>query len=524
MISPEAGATPPPDEASDGTGPDVSAGTTASSAAGHPIRRNVLVLFGGQATTWTMTLLWTLVVPRLLGPAGIGLITSVWAVAAIFSIMLGLGTENYLARELVAEPANSGRLVGSALVLRVVMTPLFVAGAIAFAHFAHYGSQARLVLWLATAATLFTILDDPLCSAFEARERMEYMAYSTVIEKSSQGLVGIVIVVIGFGAVGLTASWLAVSILVLLFGFRWMRPLMTIELRTSVRELTGLVRASAAYFASGVFYLIYLWIDSVMLSLMTRNEVVGWYAVPTKILGTLLFVPVVISTAWAPRLVRTFETSEDDLREAARSPLELVLILSLPLCALAALAAQPLIPLLYGHAFQNSVPVMVILGLTIVPMYANIIFAQILVSMRRQARLTWLLVAAALVNPALNFYFIRLTQHRYHNGAIGAAICMLLTELLIVSAEIMLVGRRFLGSASVFRVVRAAVASGGMWAVGYAARPLGWYVSLPLAGLAFVFLAWLLRVVGPTEKEALLAEWAKIIGRFRRGRSVASKE
>jgi len=281
MSTPETNLTPPPGAA--GAVVD----TATKSTSGNTVRGNLLVLAGGQATTWTMTLLWTLVVPRVLGPSGLGLITAVWAVAGIMSILLGLGTTNYVARQLVADPDSASRLVGSALVLRVVMVPVFVACAVTFAHFAHYGHDARLVLWLATAATLFTLLDDPLLVAFQAKERMEYMAFSDVINKSAQGLVGIIVVVVGFGAVGLTASWLVVSILVLILGIRWIRPMVKIDLRTSIRQLAGLVRASAAYFASGVFFLVYLWIDSVMLSLMTRDEVVGWYAVPTKLARNL---------------------------------------------------------------------------------------------------------------------------------------------------------------------------------------------------------------------------------------------
>jgi O-antigen/teichoic acid export membrane protein len=512
MNPPETNLTTPPGD----TGAVVD--TTTGVTAGNTVRHNLLILGGGQATTWTMTLLWTLVVPRLLGPSGLGLITAVWAVAAIMSILLGLGTTNYVARQLVAQPASGGRLLGTTLVLRVLMVPVFVASAAAFAHFAHYGHDARLVLWLATGATLFMLLDEPLLVAFQAKERMEYMAYSDVINKSTQGLVGIVIVLVGFGAVGLTASWLVVSILVFILGIRWMKPLMTIELRTTLKELVALVRASAAFFASGVFFLLYLWIDSVMLSLMTRDEVVGWYAVPTKLLGTFVFLPVIIMNAWGPRLVRTFETSPDELPETARTPIELVIVFSLPLCAACALAARPLIPLLYGHAYARSVPVMVILGFTLIPMYANIVFSSLLVVVRRQVRLTMLMAGAAVVNPLLNYVFIRLTEHRYHNGAIGAAICMLVTELLIVSAEIVLVGRRMLSPASLRRVARAAVASGGMWAVGYLARSLGWYVSLPLAGLAFVLLAWVLRLAGPVEREMLHAAAAKATTPFRRGR------
>jgi hypothetical protein len=99
---------------------------------------------------------------------------------------------------------------------------------------------------------------------------------------------------------------------------------------------------------------------------------------------------------------------------------------------------------------------------------------------------------------------------------------MLVTEMLIVAAEIFFVGRRFLSSSSLLRAGRTALASGGMWAVGYMARSLGWYVSLPLAGLAFLVLAWVLRIAGPIEKEVLQAGVAKVTSRFRRNRPQTS--
>jgi O-antigen/teichoic acid export membrane protein len=492
--------------------------STADHTPGHSITRNMSALAGGQVATWTMTLVWSVVVPRLLGPSRMGLITSVWAVIAILSLFLGLGSQNYLSREISARPGSAGQLVGTAMVLRVVMAPVFVASALAFAHFAHYGPEARLVLWLATGAMFFTLLGDPLLSAFQARERMEYWAYSDVISKSAQGLVGIVIVVVGFGVGGLATAGLVISIVVLLLGLHWIRPLVGIKLRTTAGQLIALVRASLSYLALGISNFVYTWIDTIVLSLIARNEVVGWYAAPTKVFGALLFIPAITSTAWLPRLVRAFESSEDEFRAQARVPVELMLMLSLPVCAATVLAAQPLIPLVFGNAYRRSVPVMVILGFTVIPMYANVIFGTALIAMRRQGRLTLLMAVAAVVNPALNFFFIRVTEHRYHNGAIGAAFCLLLTELLIVLVELVLISRRFLSPGSLLRLARAALAAGGMWAVGFFARPLGWYVSLPLAGLAFVVFAWLLGVAGPFEKEALQEGLTKVTARFRGAR------
>ena len=62
------------------------------------------MIAGGQLLTWSMTLLWTLVVPRALGPAGMGSIVTAWSVTGILGIVLGLGTRNYLVREMRCRP------------------------------------------------------------------------------------------------------------------------------------------------------------------------------------------------------------------------------------------------------------------------------------------------------------------------------------------------------------------------------------------------------------------------------------
>ena len=67
------------------------------------VARNVFALASGQVVTWTMTLAWTLVVPRLLGPTGVGLIITAWSVTGLLAILLGFGTKNYLVRAIVVE-------------------------------------------------------------------------------------------------------------------------------------------------------------------------------------------------------------------------------------------------------------------------------------------------------------------------------------------------------------------------------------------------------------------------------------
>jgi O-antigen/teichoic acid export membrane protein len=468
------------------------------------------MLAGSQAVTWTLTLLWTLIVPRLLGPTEMGRLTTAFAVTGVLGVLLGQGTKNYLVREMVARPERGPDLLGAALVFRASVLPLFVAGILVYARFAHFGSDGAWVLYLATAATFLTLLAEPAQAVFQAVERMEYLAYTSVIDQAIQCAFGIGLAVLGFGAKGLIGCALVSAGLLLILKIHWARPQMRINLRTSPRAIRSMLTESLAYWAFGVFFMIYLWIDSVILSLMAKPDVVGWYGVATKLFTTLMFVPVILSTAWLPRLVSAFEEGRDRLRDASRAPVEVVVILSLPICVAAAMTAGPVIRLLYGESYRNAGPVMAILALVIPFMYLNIMLNQVLIAARRQAQWTWVMAGATVVNPILNLILIHVCETRYHNGAIGAAIALLLTEALIVGVGMAIVGREVLCRSSVWRWVRAGAAALGMWAVMYLSRPLGIFVSAGLGAITFASLGLLLRVASAEEISATRASAARL--------------
>jgi O-antigen/teichoic acid export membrane protein len=461
--------------------------------------RNVTALTAGQLITWTMTLLWTFVVPRMLGPAGMGIIVAAWSVTGILGIILGLGTRNYLVREMVVDPSSATPLMGTAIVLRLLMAPVFMAAVVIYGRYARYGTEGTLVLYLAGVATILTLLSEPMQAGFQAIERMEYLAYSDVINKSAQGLLGVAVAVLGFRSVGITACWMVVAGVVIIVDAFWLRPHIRLNLRTSYRQIGSMIKQSAAYWTFGLFFIVYLWIDSVMLSLMTRPEVVGWYGVPTKLFQTLLFLPVIVSTAWLPRLVESFKESRDHLQEASRAPLELVLVLSIPICVITAMCAPAAMHLLYGPSYDRAIPVMILLSLCIPPMYMNIMLSQVLIAAKRQIQWTWVMAGATVVNPLCNAFLIRLTEQRYNNGAIGAAISMIVTEGLIVIVGIVMVGYHVFDRRVVRRALLMALACGVMWGIALATRPVGAFASLFFGVITFVVLAAILRLVRPEE-------------------------
>jgi O-antigen/teichoic acid export membrane protein len=143
-------------------------------------------------------------------------------------------------------------------------------------------------------------------------------------------------------------------------------------------------------------------------------------------------------------------------------------------------------------------------------MYLNIMLNQVLVAAKRQAVWTWVMAMATIVNPILNLILIRFYQHHHHNGAIGAAISLVLTELLVVAAGIVLVGHQLLDGPLVWKMARAGLAALGMAAVMYFTKAWGFVVALIAGGLVFGTLAVLFRVTTIRELTggiAVLARW-----------------
>ncbi len=488
--------------------------------AGHRVARNLGALLGGQAITWTVTLAWTVVVPRALGPAGLGILVSAQSVSGVLGIVLGMGTRNYLVRETVVHPADGPKLVGTALVLRIATAPVVGLAAVVWARVAGDGHQAATVLYLITAMTVLTLITEPLQAAFQAIERMKYLAYADIINKSAQSLIGIALVLAGFKVVGIAANMAIIAVVVLVLTAWWLRPHFAVDVRTSLSRMGHMAHQSVAYWAFGLFGMVYFWIDTIMLSLMTRPQVVGWYGVTSQLFQTLMFLPVLVQTAWLPRLVAAFGSGHRELTEAARTPVELILVISAPIAVAVGLVADPLIHAVYGTGFAQSVPVMVILAFCIPPIYLNIILASVLLAAKRQRVWTIVMAGAAVINPLFNLVLIPLTEHRDHNGAIGAALALVLTEVLMDVVGLVLIGRDVFDRRMVRRCGLVCVACAGMAGVAYAARPLGTEISLALGFATFAVLIPALRIVRPDELALARGELA----RFRRVRGAPVQE
>jgi O-antigen/teichoic acid export membrane protein len=144
-------------------------------------------------------------------------------------------------------------------------------------------------------------------------------------------------------------------------------------------------------------------------------------------------------------------------------------------------------------------------------MYLNIMLSQVLIAAKRQMAWTWVMGVATIINPVFNLVLIPALEHSHHNGGIGAAISLLLTEIAIVSIGFALVGRAVIDRHLLRRVALASLASLAMWLVATLTAGLGVVVSLTLAGVTFLVLA---MALGLASREELATARSVVAGRL----------
>ncbi len=471
-------------------------------APGKRVIGNIAILGGGQAVTWTLTALWTVIVPRQVGPAGMGLIVMAWSVSGVLFAIAGLGTRPLLVKEIAANPGRAPTLLGTAFIVRLLFVVPSAIATELYVLFGRFTGQRALVLYLAFGVAMFLLFVEPMLAAFQAAEKMKYLAYSDVIYKLGMTVGGIALVLLGFRATAVVVVMLVAAGAAVAVTTRWFFRSFQVEWRSSLAEIRSFLAKSFVYSSYIIFFTVYLWIDSLILAVMTSPTVVGWYGVPTKVFGTLLVVPLILSTVWLPRLAVAF--SRGQLRSAAATPIQLVLVLSLPIAVGAALVVGPVIRLLYGPSFAASEPVAVILALTTIPMSLNIIVCQVVIACNRQATWTIALAGAAVVNPILNVILIRYFQAHDGNGAIGAAWSLLVTEL-VMAIYGLWVARTFLDWRHFDRVLKGIPATLGMAIVTIWFSRFGLAIEVPAGALSFAALALAFRVIAPSEVKTALA-------------------
>jgi len=244
-----------------------------------------------------------------------------------------------------------------------------------------------------------------------------------------------------------------------------------------------------------------------LLKALSGDTVVGWYAVANRITGIPVFLPSIVITAILPALAHERTAESLAFRALASRGLRMVTAVGIPACVGTVLLAPTMIPLLHFPAsFIPAVPVIVILAFNMPVVALDMMLGTVLIALGRQK--AWMVVGlvAGIVTSLLNLWLIPYTQHLYGNGAIGAALTTLLSEVIMFGGAMYLRPRSIFTGGDVWYMVRCLLAAVVMLpAVGLGSEGgVHLYRSVAYGMFVYVLAAYAFQVVTKDDLKGLV--------------------
>lgn len=430
--------------------------------------RSALALGTGHALTFAGSAVLAVMLPRYLGDVYLGKYAFALALTTLVGLVGNLGTASYVAKEIARDRTSAARLVAASMAVRLPINLAVALVTVLVVGWSGYDSvtvRTIDVLCIAVGLGVF----DLLTGVLQGLHRMQAMAAVTTVQKLVYAGLAALLLLQGGGPIDIAAAWVAgMGVGVAVAGVAVLR-----DVRPDFR--IGLPVVRTVFFGGLPFLVwqasltIYGQIDTVLLSVMTHDAVVGWYSAAYRIVSIPGFVPVIAVTVLFPAMSAA---AGDDQRFGllARRAIHVVLLLSLPMALGTMLLPFQLMDALgYPASFLNSAVPIVLLALHIPLVGVDMVIGCALQARDRQRQWAVTGVAAAILNPLTNLFAISYAQRAFGNGAIGAAAVTTLTEVFMMVVGLRLLGAGVLGWPTLencLRILGAGLAmAGAVWLV-----------------------------------------------------------
>jgi O-antigen/teichoic acid export membrane protein len=268
-------------------------------------------------------------------------------------------------------------------------------------------------------ALLPSILAKTSTGLLWAAERLDVTAGVSVLATVMKTAAGVIVLVTGFGLVGLAATSLLTN-------------LVTAAVLTKIAPKTDhaaekphpmqWVRESWPLFVNQLLQGLFFKIDALLLPGLAGTAAAGAYAAAYKVSEGAGIISSSFTLALFPRLSR-----ERDLSTAYRLALRLLLQIALPLAVAIALLSESIVNIVGGREYLPDSAIALSILICYLPLsYANGLIQYVLIAAGRQRLLTAAFLAALVFNVAANFVLIPRFSY------VGAAWVTVLSEVVLL--------------------------------------------------------------------------------------------
>ena len=462
-----------------------------------------------QPVTWAASVLTTVTLPRLLSADALGQLTIAFTISGLASTATGLGITDFMVRRAAQQPGTLRRDAGAALALQsitalVAAFAIFTLGPMLTSSFL----DPRLLIVM-LVPMLGTPVQNILLASLRGQEAHARYAWFNAGGTVVSAVVGVLVLAAGGDVV---ASVGVASALVIAFNVvAWKYSGVGISLsfdRSVISHFWELARGGLPFVAWQLTLVAYGQVDKLIMGGLVPTMEVGWYAAAYRIIGVVVFVPTLVITPLFPALSRCAD-DRPLLRRTVAQTIRLLLLLMIGMAAGTIVVASA-VPSLLGWPsdYEHAVPLMMILAVHEPLVAIDMVLGVVLMAIHRERPWVVVGVLATAFNVASNYVAIPFFEHLLGDGAAGASITTVLTEILMFAGAVYLIPKSVFDPKLISQGARLALAGVAAVAVGFTSLHLTVFIAGPAAAITYIGVVMLLHVVTVEDLDPVRARFA----------------
>ncbi|QDV81484.1 flippase [Planctomycetes bacterium TBK1r] len=349
------------------------------------------------------------VVARYLGPADYGLIAVAASFLAIITPLITLGFDSVVVREFVTSEDRS-RLFWTVFAARLLFGVLSYAVlcVLILTHLLPTESRTEAIVLLIGCMPLTTLAFDVPRLIFQSEVREKWVVWIANAALAVAAIVKLILVAVeadvtSFAAVNACA--VSVTVVATMASARMLGILPKL-VHPHWQTFLKLTRECWPLILSGLSIALYMNVDVVMLRLLEDPEVVGIYSVAARLSTFWFFIPMALAQTLFPGLTRAYAEDQSQYKVALFRYLRLNTLAGYATVVLAEMFVPPLIYLLFGSQYVESVPCFRLHALAILFVFLGVARAQHLNLEKLHIYGMWATVVGGIINILLNFALI----------------------------------------------------------------------------------------------------------------------
>ena len=460
------------------------------------ILKNWSFLGSAQVISSLIAMVFTVVVSRALGDVEFGRLYLALTLTSLVGVVVDFGLAQVVTRAVARDRRLARPYFKRATIIVAAIGTCFYL--LLLASVKALGFTAE-VFSLVVILGLFMIVDafsQVLGALFLAHERMLTPALSRVAGNAIALVLVLPVLLRSYGTAMVATVIVIAAILRVAIQAFALRGLSGLRLPApEAPSWRALLRAGLPFVAAQGLGLFVFKIDVIVLGRMASEATVGWYAAASRVVDSFNFVPILLTMATFPVLSRLWVDAPNDFRTTFRKTLDVLIAVTLPATVMLFALAPDLIGSLFTlDSYGPAVPILRIQAISLALVFVDYLLACTLMATGRERTWIAILAVACILNPVLNWLLIPPAQSAYANGAIGAALATLLTEVFILTFALRAVPSATFAPGSLWAGARASALAAALGVFLFTSRSLGmpWIAAAVAGGIGYAAAAiWL---------------------------------